>query len=204
MDTIKVPESLKHLAVPGSALVASLPPGYDGIASSAIAFHPTASPDKILLVQRAAHDSNPHKWEVPGGAVDDEDPTFLHAAARELKEEAGLIVKSWVGGQIGSGTGDDELSRTGYTFKNRRGMKIIKYSVEAVVEDAEVKLDPNEHQDWVWATREDVEKGDCSGRRLIFTSETQKRVILEAFRLRAERKAAVALHNDTGKSILVS
>jgi 8-oxo-dGTP pyrophosphatase MutT (NUDIX family) len=28
----------------------------------------------------------PNKWELPGGAVDDDDPTILHAAARELAE----------------------------------------------------------------------------------------------------------------------
>ncbi len=44
----------------------------------------------MLLIQRAAHDSMPNRWEVPGGAVDDDDPSILHGAARELWEEAGL------------------------------------------------------------------------------------------------------------------
>jgi 8-oxo-dGTP pyrophosphatase MutT (NUDIX family) len=49
--------------------------------------------DRLLLMQRAASDSLPLLWEVPGGALDPEDPTVLHGAARELWEEAGLATK---------------------------------------------------------------------------------------------------------------
>ncbi|CAK7218207.1 hypothetical protein SBRCBS47491_003431 [Sporothrix bragantina] len=74
--------------------------------------------DRVLLVQRAAHDSMPNRWEVTGGAADQEDGeeeissaevngvddesdtrprqsrgTVLSGAARELWEEAGLIAK---------------------------------------------------------------------------------------------------------------
>src|SRR4051812_17959118 len=45
---------------------------------------------RLLLLQRAAHDSMPLRWEVPGGACDLEDETILHSVARELWEESGL------------------------------------------------------------------------------------------------------------------
>ena len=38
----------------------------------------------------------PLKWEVPGGAVDLEDETIRNSAARELWEEAGLVVRHFV------------------------------------------------------------------------------------------------------------
>ncbi len=46
---------------------------------------PAGQGDKLLLLQRAAHDSMPLHWEVPGGAVDDEDESVLpRPSARDL------------------------------------------------------------------------------------------------------------------------
>ncbi|CAK7271740.1 hypothetical protein SEPCBS57363_004777 [Sporothrix epigloea] len=87
---------------------------YQGIAVANVVFD---SQDRVLLVQRAAHDSMPNRWEVTGGAADQEDDTeslneardqdadesdsrprqsrgtILSAAARELWEEAGLVAQ---------------------------------------------------------------------------------------------------------------
>lgn len=52
-----------------------------------------APPLQTLLVRRAASDSYPLKWEIPGGSVSTaRDASVLHAAARELREETGLRV----------------------------------------------------------------------------------------------------------------
>lgn len=52
-----------------------------------------APPLQTLLVRRAASDSYPLKWEIPGGSVSPaRDASVLHAAARELREETGLRV----------------------------------------------------------------------------------------------------------------
>lgn len=59
----------------------------DGLATGAVVFNPEG---KVFVLRRASHDSMPNRGEVPGGAVDAEDPTILHGAARELMEEAGL------------------------------------------------------------------------------------------------------------------
>lgn len=47
----------------------------------------------ILLLKRAAHeDVYPNIWEIPGGKVEDSDPTILDAVKREVVEETGIKV----------------------------------------------------------------------------------------------------------------
>ncbi|KAJ1323654.1 8-oxo-dGTP diphosphatase [Microdochium nivale] len=58
--------------------------------SSSSSDAPQPPPPRVLLVQRAPHDSMPLKWEIPGGGSDDDDPSVLYACARELQEESGL------------------------------------------------------------------------------------------------------------------
>ncbi|KAK8063901.1 hypothetical protein PG996_008553 [Apiospora saccharicola] len=83
--------------------------------------------DRILLVQRAAHDSMPLRWEVPGGACDDEDETVLHAVARELWEESGLRA-AHIGPQVGEGR----------AFFTRRGRRMLKVEFLADVQGERV------------------------------------------------------------------
>ncbi|KAL1841552.1 hypothetical protein VTJ49DRAFT_6925 [Mycothermus thermophilus] len=106
---------------------------------------PSSEPeDRILLIQRAPHDSMPLRWEIPGGACDPEDPTMLHGLARELWEEVGLRLKRVVR-EVG---GED-------VFLTSRGLAVSKVTCEVEVETPspeegkealpEVVLDPNEH-----------------------------------------------------------
>jgi hypothetical protein len=53
----------------------------DGVCTGVVVFD---RQDRILLLQRASHDSMPNRWEIPGGGVDAEDETILHGAVREL------------------------------------------------------------------------------------------------------------------------
>ena len=110
---------------------------------------------RVLLIRRAAHDSMPNRWETPGGAVDDDDPTILHGVARELFEEAGLRA---VG--IEGFVGEDE---GGFVFMTSRGRLVSKMSFLVTVDVDEgtdgVKLDANEHSDYCWATEEECRKG---------------------------------------------
>jgi hypothetical protein len=73
------------------------------IATSALVFDNSASQPQILLMQRAASNSNPKRCEPQGGACDDVDPSILHTAARELLEKAGPQA-SRVGDLLGSRT----------------------------------------------------------------------------------------------------
>ena len=49
------------------------------------------SEGRALLVRRAAWDSLPGRWELPGGKVDRGEP-LLEALAREVEEETGLML----------------------------------------------------------------------------------------------------------------
>ena len=51
------------------------------------------SEGRVLLVRRAAWDTLPGLWELPGGKVDRGEP-LLEALAREVEEETGLMLAS--------------------------------------------------------------------------------------------------------------
>jgi 8-oxo-dGTP pyrophosphatase MutT (NUDIX family) len=130
---------------------------------------------RILLLQRSASDSMPNKWEIPGGGVDDEDESILHAVARELWEEAGLKAT-----KISAPIGEP------YLFTSRSGKRICKFNFVVQVEtDAEsrlmVKLDPEEHQRFVWASEEEVRTRKTKDVELDFTMEELEQTVLIAF-----------------------
>ncbi|KAJ5353698.1 hypothetical protein N7541_006262 [Penicillium brevicompactum] len=59
------------------------------ILSAAILIHK----NRVLLVQRAADDDFPNRWEVPGGTAN-KDETIVQCAIRELYEEVGLAAST--------------------------------------------------------------------------------------------------------------
>lgn len=129
------------------------------------------SKPRILLLQRAASDTHPHEWEPPGGAVDDEDPSILHGAARELWEEAGLQAVRIVGL-----VGEPRL------FTSSGGKKVcLFYFAVDVIGGSEVKLDAKEHQRFVWATEDEVKAKRADGMDLHFTSEEAEQMVLLAY-----------------------
>jgi 8-oxo-dGTP pyrophosphatase MutT (NUDIX family) len=150
---------------------------YKFIATGSLVFD-GSTPERILLIQRAAHDSIPSRWEIPGGSCDKEDPSILHGVARELWEEAGLTAAS-IGPQVGDG----------HFFLSRSGRLVCKFSFLVDAEKGtggklDVKLDPSEHQNYVWATEEEVKARKVGDVELKFTSREQEAVVLEAFRTR--------------------
>lgn len=186
--------SLASLTIPANDFV-STRPFVSAAATGALVFSKaTAGEDqRVLLIQRAPHDSMPLRWEIPGGACDPEDETMLHGLARELWEEAGLRLKEVVR-QVG-----DE-----HVFLTRKGLPVAKVTFEVEVETGgeqalpEVKLDPNEHVDFLWATEEECELGRAvvcgsSGEHrevaITFTHEAQRNTILLGFKLRREGTA---------------
>lgn len=156
---------------------------YDGLVASAFVFHPVTN--RFLLIQRARHDSSPLLWEAPGGAVDREDPTILHGAARELFEEAGLKA-SHIRRMINDR--DDAEGGKCNVFTTSRGMVVAAwiFEMEVKIEDMEegVKLDPNEHEDYVWASEDEIIAGAVGDKKIPMASAVQKGRVLEAFRLR--------------------
>ncbi|KAL6850619.1 hypothetical protein ACO1O0_007743 [Amphichorda felina] len=150
---------------------------YDGLHASALVYDPRG---RTLLLQRAAHDSMPNRWEPAGGAVDDEDETILHACARELREEAGLVARRVVRVVPETGVGDVFTNRTGRRFYYR-------FVFEVEVEDVGVvRTDPEEHSRWVWATEDEVRAERTEdGTEMPFTAAITKKVLLEGFEARA-------------------
>lgn len=154
---------------------------YDGAATGALVVDPKTS--KLLLVQRAPHDSMPLRWEIPGGAVDLDDESILHGAARELFEETGLVARRIV-----------ELVGGPQEFLTRRGRWIVKFSFLVDVQgDGEmaVELDPNEHVQYVWASEEEARAKKVGNVDLEYTTKGQEETICEAFRVLKERRAAI-------------
>ncbi|KAF2722919.1 hypothetical protein K431DRAFT_292968 [Polychaeton citri CBS 116435] len=149
---------------------------YSYIATGALVFD-TSVPNapRVLLLQRSASDSMSSQWEIPGGGCDDDDKSILHAAARELWEEARLKA-TW----IGKPTGDMQL------FSSRSGKKICKFNFLIKAEmDAEgklaVSLDPTEHQQYVWACKDDVKARKVGQVPLQFTSSELENIVLNSF-----------------------
>lgn len=134
-----------------------------GIATSTVVFN--ASTDKILLLRRSLHDSMPGLWEPPGGSVDPTDETILHAAARELWEEGGLKAKHFKRViELPDRWGNMQMADL---FSNRTGsVCFCRFMFEIEVDEREfenVKVDPEEHSEYVWADEQRVKGLKTSG-----------------------------------------
>ncbi|KAL7935771.1 NUDIX domain-containing protein [Trichoderma chlorosporum] len=172
-------ESLIEWTVPKSDWLQIHGKSFNGVATSAYIFD---AQGRVLLVQRAAHDSMPNLWETPGGAVDAGDDSILAGCAREVREEAGLVARR-MKRLITEGPGREKWS----AFTNRNGtMVFCGFAFEVEVEEGEVVLDEEEHQAFVWAEEEDVRRGDVEGRMIPLTCLTVRDRLMEAFRLRRE------------------
>ena len=193
------------LNIPAKAFVAAHPL-IAGAATGALVFsRAPAGEDRVLLIQRAPHDSMPLRWEIPGGACDWGDETMLHGLARELWEEAGLRLRSVVR-QVGEER----------TFLTRRGLGVVKVVFEVEVETGteagsgedvvpevvpEVVLDPNEHVRFLWATEDECRagrvavlgsSGESEGVDIEFTTADERAVILLGLQLRRESRESTA------------
>lgn len=151
---------------------------YQYIATGALVFDTTTSSEpRILLLQRAADDSSPDKWEVPGGACDDEDETILHGLARELWEESALET-----GYVDALVGEPQY------FTSRSGKKICKlfFLVHAKTRNGKplsVNLDPKEHQQYLWASENEVKAKNVGQVEIEFASQALEDVIMQSFKV---------------------
>ncbi|KAF2761481.1 NUDIX-domain-containing protein [Pseudovirgaria hyperparasitica] len=148
---------------------------YHYIATSALVIDTRyVSIPRVLLLQRAASDSKPNLWEPPGGACDDEDASILNGAARELLEEAGLRA-----------TRITELVGDPHFFTTRSGKLVCRFYFAALVDISDentpvVKLNPKEHQQFVWATLDEVKAKQVGDIALQFTRDEVHQTVLRA------------------------
>lgn len=186
-----------EFTVPTSKYLDTYPDASFGyIATSALVVDSRAQANpRLLLLQRAASDSNPNKWEPPGGASDDDDPSILHAAARELWEETGLMAAHIAG-----------LAGHPYIFTLRNGKRVCRFNFTVYAERDDgvlpvVQLDPKEHQKFVWATEDEVRAGKVGDIDLHFTREEVARTSLQVLEKAGQKEMHgidICLHdNDT-------
>ncbi|OBR08865.1 NUDIX domain-containing protein [Colletotrichum higginsianum IMI 349063] len=172
-------------------------------------------PPRILLLQRSAREKAlPHRWELPGGAAESRDGDALAAAARELWEETGLRAARFaalVGAYQWDGAGDSAaatavpgdqawglpgggvgVAESADVVASRRdAWRKYTYLVEVETEAggrADVVVDPEEHEAFVWATEDEARAGRCGDVVLDWTSENQRLDVLKAFEIAKKRR----------------
>lgn len=173
--TYKSDSSVADFAVSKREYLTSRPEvSFGYIATSSLVFDTkVTSEHRILLLQRAETDDDAGKWEPPGGACDDWDKTILGAAARELREEASLDAK-WIGGPV----------EKPHFFTLDDGKRVCQFNFLVCVDmsNQAVKLSPDEHQRFIWATEDEVKSGKVGDINIDFTRDEVQRTVLVAFR----------------------
>jgi 8-oxo-dGTP pyrophosphatase MutT (NUDIX family) len=156
-------------------------PDLHQLVASAMVFHS----DRILLVQRSPDEiGHANCWETPGGSCDREDATVLHSAARELFEETGLHVTRF-NHQVGEGLRFE-------TGSGNQRKQWVKFSFDVDIGEAKgtvtqeqlgefIKLDPLEHQQWLWVTEHEIWSSRAGKVDLKFVSPELRLIILEGF-----------------------
>ncbi|KAI0993965.1 hypothetical protein K3495_g14219 [Podosphaera aphanis] len=153
--------------------------GYDFICTGAFIFDRQG---RLLIVQRAASNTFPGCWEIPGGGYDSTDTTILDGMAREVLEETGLRVTAI----------RRVIDRDGRMIIRRNGKRILKFEFEVEVCCTDfVKVNPPEHQAYRWSTEEECRKEIIdlgTDVRLKFASADRLASILNAFSKRRENR----------------
>lgn len=187
------PFTLEEFAVP-LANYLQTHPTLDGLVVSALIFHPgtssaqSTSGRRLLLIQRAATDGFPLKWECPGGGAESTDATILDSLCREVSEETGLKITKVL---KKSDVLDEWITRQGGRW--RKITFVVDVEAKLPVDDyekkkkndappPEVMLNPEEHQDFYWASLEEVR--ECrfnDGREIDFAYDAQRGTILGLF-----------------------
>jgi 8-oxo-dGTP pyrophosphatase MutT (NUDIX family) len=177
----EVDDSLSAWNMPANEWLQKHAKPYSGLASGNIVFNDSG---KVLVIQRASTDSMPNKWEIPGGAVSDEDHTFFHGAARELWEESGLRARRFT--QVVTEGLDRE---PGQVYPNSTNTKVwCRFAFIVEVESCEtVTLEPTEHQDFTWATEDEIREQKIGNGEHPLTNQGMVSLLLEAFRLKRQK-----------------
>ena len=165
---------------PAAPLAPTFSPPIHRFLASTCVFDPA---NRLLLVQRSATDGWPLMWEIPGGTVDPTDETVLHAAARELAEEAGLTATRFVACVDDFGDG-----RAPHVWKDDNPDKDWVWCRLAFVVEVQgiegVVLDEKEHRDFVWASEDEVRSGRAGERELKFVTPQMREILLTSFRVK--------------------
>ncbi|KAK7421849.1 hypothetical protein QQZ08_009794 [Neonectria magnoliae] len=188
----------RYSSVPPAALLAA-DPDIDHLIAGAVVTNPHGL---VLLLRRAATDSWPLRWEVPGGCVDAADASLVAAAVRELWEETGLRATAVTravrlldededgdgDGEVKSDSGEGEADlrvKDDLCLFRETGSVWAKLTAWVDVESCDaVVVRDDEHAEWAWVSEEEARRRRfADGRELDFVSEGVRRTVLEGFRL---------------------
>ena len=103
---------------------------------------------EFLIIRRSKIDKRAGTWTMPGGHIDDNDGSVELGAVRELKEEADLTCKI------------EDLVYLGHPKKNKYYFMTEQWTGDVDVDKPNPETGEIEHDDWRWATIEDIKEID--------------------------------------------
>ena len=103
---------------------------------------------QFLILRRSDLDNRAGQWTMPGGHIDTEDNSIEDGAARELYEEANLRCKI------------DDLKYLGTPKEKKYYFLTLKWTGEVSVDNPNPKTDEIEHDDYKWATINEIKDID--------------------------------------------
>lgn len=106
-------------------------------------------------------------------------------------DDVGITVEEGEKKEEGTTAGVGAVTDSHKFFKGRDAWRKYTYLVEVETTgagEAAVEIDPEEHEDFVWATEEEVRADRCGERVFEWTSEHQKLDVLRAFRIARGKK----------------
>ena len=103
---------------------------------------------QILILRRSDIDERKGQWTLPGGHIDNDDKTIEAGACRELAEEAGLHCE------------ESHLQYLGEPKPDKYYFLATKWTGDVNVDIPNPESGEIEHDDYVWATIEDIKDID--------------------------------------------
>ena len=101
---------------------------------------------RFLIIRRSNIDDRAGTWTIPGGHIDDTDRSIEAGAVRELDEETDLLCNTL------------DLIYLGQPKPEKHYFLSLKWSGSVNVKKPNPKTNKIEHDDWKWATIEEIKQ----------------------------------------------
>ena len=101
---------------------------------------------RFLIIRRSDIDERVGTWTIPGGHIDENDRSIESGAVRELDEEANLLCDT------------SDLIYLGEPKPEKHYFLTLKWTGNVNVNKPNPKTNMIEHDDWRWASIEDIKQ----------------------------------------------